>query len=54
MNALLAAITSLLIVVFAAAFAAPYVVDWNEYRTVFEAQASKLAGGPCGSRAMLT
>jgi uncharacterized protein involved in outer membrane biogenesis len=45
-NALLAAITSLLIVVFAAAFAAPYVVDWNEYRTVFEAQASKLAGRP--------
>ncbi len=46
MNALLAAITSLLIVVFAAAFAAPYVVDWNEYRAVFEAQASKLAGRP--------
>jgi len=34
------------IVVFAAAFAAPYVVDWNEYRTVFEAQASKFAGRP--------
>ncbi len=46
MNVLLAALTSLLIAVFAAAFAAPYVVDWNEYRTVFEAQASKLAGRP--------
>ncbi|RIA55577.1 AsmA family protein [Dichotomicrobium thermohalophilum] len=46
MNVLLAALTSLLIVVFAAAFAAPYVVDWNEYRPVFEAQASKLAGRP--------
>jgi len=43
-NALLAALTSLLIVIFAALFAAPYLVDWNEYRTVFEAQASKLAG----------
>ncbi len=46
MNVLLAAITSLLIVIFAAAFAAPYVVDWNEYRAVFEQQASKLAGRP--------
>ncbi len=46
MNVLLAALTSLLIAVFAAAFAAPYVVDWNEYRSVFEAQASKLAGRP--------
>jgi len=45
-NVLLAALTSLLIAVFAAAFAAPYVVDWNEYRSVFEAQASKLAGRP--------
>lgn len=44
MNALLATITSLLILVLAAAFAAPYVVDWNQYRSVFEAQASKLAG----------
>jgi len=45
-NVLLAAITSLLILIFAAAFAAPYVVDWNEYRAVFEQQASKLAGRP--------
>jgi len=45
-NVLLAALTSLLIAIFAAAFAAPYVVDWNEYRSVFEAQASKLAGRP--------
>jgi len=45
-NFLLAAITSLLIAIFAAAFAAPYVVDWNQYRDVFEAQASKLAGRP--------
>ncbi len=44
MNALLATLTSLLILVLAAAFAAPYVVDWNQYRSVFEAQASKLAG----------
>lgn len=46
MNFLLAAITSLLIAIFAAAVAAPYVVDWNEYRAVFEEQASKLAGRP--------
>ncbi|MFP4537688.1 MAG: AsmA family protein, partial [Dichotomicrobium sp.] len=46
MNGFLAALTSLLIAVFAAAFAAPYVVDWNEYRSVFEAQASKLTGRP--------
>ncbi len=46
MNAVLGAVAMMLIAVFAAAFAAPYVVDWNEYRTVFEAQASKLAGRP--------
>jgi len=45
-NVVLAALTTLLIAIFAAAFAAPYVVDWNEYRTVFEAQASKVAGRP--------
>jgi len=43
-NVLLATLTSLLILVLAAAFGAPYVVDWNQYRSVFEAQASKLAG----------
>ena len=46
MNFILAAFTTLLIAVFAAAFAAPYVVDWNAYRAVFEAQASKLVGRP--------
>lgn len=46
LNTLLAVLTSLLIVILAAAFAAPYVVDWNTYRSVFEAQASKLAGRP--------
>lgn len=45
-NVLLAALTSLLIAVFATAFAAPHFIDWNDYRSVFEAQASKLAGRP--------
>jgi len=45
-NVFLAALTTVLIAIFAAAFAAPYVVDWNDYRTVFETQASRLAGRP--------
>lgn len=46
MNFVLATITTVLIAVLAAAFAAPYLVDWNEYRSVFEAEASKLVGRP--------
>ncbi len=44
MNSILLALTAVLIVVLSALFAAPYVVDWNAYRPVFETQASKLLG----------
>ena len=44
MNSVLLTIGSLLILAFSALFAAPYIVDFNDYRHVFEAQASKLMG----------
>ena len=44
MNSLLLTLSALLILVIGALFAAPLVIDWNEYRPVFEAQASQLLG----------
>ncbi|HEV7462404.1 MAG TPA: AsmA family protein, partial [Methyloceanibacter sp.] len=44
MNALLLTLTALLILVLSALFAAPLVIDWNDYRPVFETQAAKLLG----------
>ncbi|MGI9378209.1 MAG: AsmA family protein, partial [Methyloligellaceae bacterium] len=41
---MLLTIGSLLILAFSILFAAPYIVDFNDYRHVFEAQASKLMG----------
>ena len=44
MNSFLLALTAVLIVVLSALFAAPFFIDWNDYRPVFETQASKLLG----------
>lgn len=44
MNSFLLAFTAVLIVVLSALFAAPLFIDWNDYRPVFENQASKLLG----------
>lgn len=44
MNSFLLFIAGLLVLALSALFAAPYFVDWNDYRDVFEAQASKLIG----------
>ena len=44
MNSLLLTLTALLILVLSALFAAPLVIDWNDYRPVFETQAAKLLG----------
>ncbi len=44
MNSFLFTIASLFIAAFLALFFAPYVVDWNAYRHVFEAQATKIVG----------
>jgi uncharacterized protein involved in outer membrane biogenesis len=44
MNSFLLFIAGLLVLALSALFAVPYFVDWNEYRDVFEAQASKLIG----------
>ncbi|MHA1164191.1 MAG: AsmA family protein [Alphaproteobacteria bacterium] len=44
MNSILLFLAGLLALVLSALFAAPYFVDWNDYRDVFEAQASKLIG----------
>ena len=44
MNSFLLGLAALAIVVLTALFAAPLFIDWNEYRPVFEAQASKLLG----------
>jgi uncharacterized protein involved in outer membrane biogenesis len=43
-NHFLLSLTAVLILVLGALFAVPYFVDWNDYRHVFEAQASKLLG----------
>ena len=44
MNNLLLFVAALLVMALSALFAAPYFVDWNAYRGVFEAQASRLIG----------
>ena len=44
MNSFLLALTAILIVVLSALFAAPLFIDWNDYRPVFETQASQLLG----------
>lgn len=44
MNSFLLFVAGLLVVALSALFAAPYFIDWNDYRDVFEAQASKLVG----------
>ena len=44
MNSLLLALTALLILVLSALFAAPLFIDWNDYRSVFETQATNLLG----------
>ncbi|HYB06138.1 MAG TPA: AsmA family protein, partial [Methyloceanibacter sp.] len=44
MNSFLLAFTAVLILVLSALFAAPLFIDWNDYRPVFENQASKLLG----------
>jgi uncharacterized protein involved in outer membrane biogenesis len=43
-GSLLAALTTIIVTVLAAALAAPYILDWNQYRDMFEAQASKMVG----------
>ena len=44
MNAFLLGLTAALIMVLGALFAAPVFIDWNDYRPLFETQASKLFG----------
>lgn len=44
MNNLLLFVAALLVMALSALFAAPYFVDWNDYRSVFEEQASRLVG----------
>jgi uncharacterized protein involved in outer membrane biogenesis len=44
LNSFLLALTALLILVLSALFAAPLFIDWNDYRPVFETQATKLLG----------
>lgn len=44
MGSLLAALTTLIVVVLAALLAIPYVLDWNQYKYVFEEQAAKMTG----------
>ena len=44
MNSLLLTLTAVLILVLSALFAAPLFIDWNDYRPVFESQATKLLG----------
>jgi len=45
-NSFLLTIAAALVLALSAAFAVPYFVDWNDYRHVFEGQASKLIGRP--------
>lgn len=46
MGSILAALATIVLTVLAALLALPYVVDWNEYKAQFEAQAAKLVGRP--------
>jgi uncharacterized protein involved in outer membrane biogenesis len=43
-GSLLAALTTMIVTALAAALAAPYVLDWNDYKYMFEAQAAKMIG----------
>ena len=44
MNSVLLWIAGLLVVLLGSLFAVPYFVDWNSYRGVFEAEASRIIG----------
>lgn len=44
MNSILLSIAAFFVLALSALFAAPYVVDWNDYRHVFEAQLTNLLG----------
>ena len=44
MNSFLLTLTAVLILVLSALFAAPLFIDWNDYRSVFETQATNLLG----------
>ncbi len=46
MQAILIGLATAVIVVISAAFAAPFVVDWTAWRSVFEAEASRVVGAP--------
>lgn len=46
MQNLLLTIAGAIILAVAAAFAAPFVVDWSQWRSVFEAQAARTLGAP--------
>jgi uncharacterized protein involved in outer membrane biogenesis len=43
-GSLLAALTTIFVTALAALLAAPYVLDWNQYKYVFEGQAAKMIG----------
>ena len=44
MNSVLLWIAGLLVVLLGSLFAVPYFIDWNSYRGVFEAEASRILG----------
>jgi hypothetical protein len=44
LGAILAGIATIVILLLGGAFAAPYVIDWNNYKDVFQTQASRLIG----------
>ncbi len=46
MGSLLGALATIIVTGLAALLALPYFVDWNSYKTQFEAQAAKLVGRP--------
>lgn len=46
MGSLLAALTTIIVAVLGLLLAAPYIVDWNAYKDVFEIQAGKIVGRP--------
>jgi uncharacterized protein involved in outer membrane biogenesis len=43
-GSLLAALTTLIVTVLAGLLAAPYILDWNQYKYIFEGQAAKIIG----------
>ncbi|WP_029353073.1 AsmA family protein [Bosea sp. 117] len=46
MQTLLLTVASVIILAVAAAFGAPYYVDWNQWRSTFETQAARTLGAP--------